>query len=198
MSVHDGLLAAWLVDALDPPEALGVAERVARSPEAQQRARALDQWLSVGRVLPLPAAGVAVGPLAWGAAAPQSLDMSRTVAPGDRVVVVLQAVARPQDWQVCVLRWQGDDWTLRWPTSAEERTPLSALRSLDGGHELMLVADPDPGVQQWAVVLWPLAQAVDWDLPPPARWAPLFAAVAARRVPAVRVTVAVAGPGRSP
>ena len=190
---------------LDPDEAADMAERLEADPALRDRLIVLLAATADA----LPAAVADGAPPAWrlpppglgwraDLGAPAVMDAGRSADPrvvrqGRRVQLHLEPVPDPDAGEVLVLhRLPERGWSVVFPRTPEERTPLSRLRRAeDGRWQVDLVASGPAGPQRWAVVLAPLALAGDWDAPEAARWLPLQAALARGEVSAATVHLEV-------
>jgi len=210
MSLPDDVLLAYLGGALNPSRMYDLEAELEISPPLRARLQGLTAALaaaqaSAPRPAPLAApprgaawrlpppgrtAGAMAAPARWALVGVMDAAVGPSV--GDRVRLSFEAPGEPADWNVVVLWRAGGDWEVLFPASAEELFRPVELPEDASGRRYLDAVIRDPALRQrWAVVLSPAGAAIDWSLPPAARWAPLIAAAARGEAPAVTVEVAL-------
>lgn len=188
LRVDDRLLIAWICDALPTARMLEVAEAIVNNPMLQLRVAELRQELA-----PPPR------PMRWAIPPPRidtgfsarpaaRLTLSRTLRPGGRFRIAIEPLDEQLDWPFVVLRWT-DRWTVRHPLAEADLIPARSLPESDEGRVLELAADPDVGVQRWAVALLAPTVDVDWTAEDP--WVGLRDGLLSGDVPVKAVDVEV-------
>lgn len=197
----DAALRALLEGRLEPDEAAEVREAVAARPAARRRLRALREELR-GRSHARPAApsrwwlpppGLTGGHPAPRLGSPLTTVLAGRLRPGDRFIIPVSGLARPEAVQVVVLLAGPERWEVVAPSHPDERVTLSQLRAgPDGAWWVELSAAPQPGRQRWAVAFPSVDLQVDWSLDELQRWEPLRLLLAEGSVPVIGWEIDVA------
>jgi hypothetical protein len=200
--LSDDVIYAYLAQALEPGEVLEVEEELAADPALRARVTALagplrdSEWVrdparAPGRFM-IPPPGLA---LAFQARAVpvQAMGLSADqLRPGDRFSVRIGPLADPEALRVAVLFRGTGAWRVMFPASAAEQITAADLpRDAEGMARIDLVAQPELGLQRWAIALAPLDLPVAWEQPVEARWAALERALEAGQLPVASLEVLV-------
>ncbi|MCB9761183.1 MAG: hypothetical protein H6739_15185 [Alphaproteobacteria bacterium] len=173
-------LTAWLLGGVEPERAAEIADRVACSPQLQERVRALerehlDPVPAHPSPVPLPPEGFrrAGWPRLEVAPAPR---LSHALRPGDRFTLHLDRLPDAQTHQLVVLVHEARRWRIIFPEGPEDRLPIDALPQDPRGRRILeLSARPWAGRQRWALAFPHLDFPFAWGAAEP--WGPLFEAL---------------------
>lgn len=199
MTLPDRVLRQYLAGALDPPDLERVERALGADPGLRVRLGVLlattvqpGTTPAPGRwVVPPPSLPVfGLGSPLRGTAAPVGV-MDASAPDVGWVVLRLDVPAEHLDHRVVVLERGASDWSVVFPTAADELHPASALPR-EQGQVRIDVARPTGGPgspahreHRIAVVLVPppLADDVDWSLGPDVRWGAVIDAAADGALP---------------
>jgi hypothetical protein len=114
---------------------------------------------------------------------------------GDPFELLIPPVAEPERRSIAVL-YRGPEapWRVLFPRSADDLLTLAELPVEDGSRRIDLVAQPEPGIQRWAVALPDRDLPVAWADTEETRWEALLRAVERGELPVASVDVVVSAP----